>query len=87
MTIVIEDIELEQLIEKIASVDGVSVTKVLRDSLDALVKLRGVIDHKEALRERLAQLTREMDAISARTPPDPRSDNEILGYNEYGVWN
>jgi hypothetical protein len=41
---------------------------------------------KATLRERLSALAREFDAIPARIPSDARSDDEILGYNEQGVW-
>ena len=41
---------------------------------------------KPPLRERLAALAREVDAIPPRSPADTRSDNDILGYNEQGVW-
>jgi len=41
---------------------------------------------KPPLEERLRALAREADAIAAGVPVDPRSDDEILGYNEHGVW-
>jgi hypothetical protein len=58
---VIEDIKLEQLIEKIAKADGVSVTEVLQESLNSLITLRGVIDRKARLQECLAELKRGID--------------------------
>jgi hypothetical protein len=91
MAILIEDIELEKLAEKIANADGVSVTEVLREGLHFLIKLRGVIEHnvserKESLQECLATLISKVDAIPNRVQQNYQSDNEILGYNEYGVW-
>lgn len=86
MAIVIEDIQMEHLAKQIATAEGVSVTEVLRESLFSLAGLRGVIARKAPLRERLAALAREVDAIPARVPPAHRSDDEILGYNEHGVW-
>jgi len=39
-----------------------------------------------SLSERLAALARGVDALPPRVPRDTRSDDEVLGYNEYGVW-
>jgi hypothetical protein len=86
MTIMIEDAQMERLAEQIAVADGVSVTEVLRESLLSLAGTRGLAAHKTPLRERLARLAQEVDAIPPRTPPDTRSDDEVLGYNEYGAW-
>lgn len=84
MTIVIEDIQTEQLAQQIAQAEGVSVTEVVRESLLSLAGIRGLITKKPPLRDRLARLAREVDSI----PPskDNRSENDILGYNEHGVW-
>jgi hypothetical protein len=34
----------------------------------------------------LAALAKEVDAVPAPVPTDLRSDDEVLGYNEHGVW-
>jgi hypothetical protein len=86
MTILIEDTQMERLAEQIAVADGVSVTEVLRTSLLSLAGTRGLTSHKAPLRERLAKLAQEVDAIPPRTPSDTRSNDEVLGYNEYGAW-
>jgi antitoxin VapB len=86
MAIVIEDIQMERLAEQIAVAEGVSVTEVLRESLVSLAGLRGLTTRKAPLRERLAVLAREVDALPAHVPTDPHSDDEVLGYNEHGVW-
>ncbi|HRF74168.1 MAG TPA: type II toxin-antitoxin system VapB family antitoxin [Accumulibacter sp.] len=86
MAIVIEDIQMERLAEEIAVAEGVTVTEVLRESLLSLAGLRGLATRKAPLRERLAALAREVDAVPARVPADTRSDDEILDYNEHGVW-
>jgi antitoxin VapB len=85
MAIVIEDSQMESLARQIASAEGVSVDDVVRESLTSLAGLRGLTTGKAPLRERLAALAREVDAIPARIPPDTRGDGEILGYNEQGV--
>jgi hypothetical protein len=86
MAIVIEDIQMERLAEQIALAQGVSVTEVLRESLISLAGLRGLTTQKTPLRERLAALAREVDAVPAHVPTEPRSEDEVLGYNEHGVW-
>jgi len=86
MAIVIEDVELERLAERIASAEGVAVAEVVRESLLSLAGQRGVERRRAPLRERLAALAREVDAVPPRTPADTRSDDEILGYDEHGVW-
>ncbi len=86
MAVVIEDPELERLVERIASAEGVPVAEVLRESLLSFAGRRGVEAGRAPLRERLAALAREVDAVVSRTPLDTRSDDEILGYNEHGTW-
>ncbi|MCL2162170.1 MAG: type II toxin-antitoxin system VapB family antitoxin [Betaproteobacteria bacterium] len=86
MAIVIEDAQIERLAQQIAVAEGVTIDDVLRESLASLADLRGLPTQKTPLRERLAALAREVDALPPRTPADMRSDDEILGYNEFGVW-
>jgi hypothetical protein len=86
MALVIEDVQLERLAEQIAVAEGVSVAEVVRESLLSLAGLRGVAARKPPLRDRLTALAREVDAIPQRSPADTRSDNDILGYNELGIW-
>jgi len=86
MVIVIEDEQRERLAEQIAVAEGVSVTEVVRESLLSLAGLRGVAACKPPLRERLTALACEVDAVPPRSSADPRSDNDILGYDEHGVW-
>ena len=86
MAIVIDDVEIERLAKSIASLEGVPVTEVLRESLLSLAGLRGVPTQRQPLRERLAALAREVDAVPARVPAETRTDDEILGYGEHGAW-
>jgi hypothetical protein len=86
MAIVIEDAQMECLAQRIAAAEGVTIVDVLRESLTLLADLRGLPTQKAPLRERLAALAQEVDAIPPRIPADMRSDDEILGYNELGVW-
>lgn len=86
MAIVIDDAQMERLAEQIAVAEGVSVSEVLRESLLSLAGLRGVATRTAPLRERLAALAREVGAVPPRVPADTRSNDEILGYDEHGVW-
>jgi hypothetical protein len=85
MSIVIENPQIEGLAHRIAVLDGTSVEAVVCDSVLALAGRRGVVpENRPALRDRLAALAREVDAIPRGT--DPRSEDEILGYDERGQW-
>ena len=86
MAIVIEDLQMERLAQQLANAEGVTVAEVVRESLVSLADMRGIVANKQPLRERLAVLAREVDALPHRTPTDTRSDNDILGYNEHGTW-
>ena len=86
MAIVIEDLQMEQLAQQLANAEGVTVTEVVRESLLSLAGIRGLTAKKSSLRERLAALAAEVDALPHRSPADTRSDNDILGYNEHGIW-
>lgn len=86
MAIVIEDVQIERLAQTIASAEGVSVAEVVRESLLSLAGQRGMEAGRPALRERLAALAREVDAVPPRSLTDMRSDDEILGYDEHGAW-
>jgi len=86
MAIVIEDVQIERLAQQIAGAQGLSVADVVRESLLARACQPGVVADRPPLRERLAILAREVDAVPLRVPGDPRSESEILGYDEHGVW-
>lgn len=86
MTIVIEDRQMEQLAQQIAQAEGVSITEVVRESLLSLAGVRGVIAKKLPLRDRLARLAQEIDTLPPSTLKDNRSENDLLGYNEHGIW-
>ncbi len=86
MAIVIEDLQMEELAQQLAKAEGVTVEEVVRESLLSLAGIRGLTGKKPPLRERLAALAAEVDALPHRSPVDNRSDNDILGYDEYGIW-
>ena len=86
MSIVIEDASMQRLAEELAGAKGVTVAEVIREGLLSLAARRKAPAPKPPLRERLAVLAREVDAIPPRRPADTRGDEEILGYNEHGAW-
>lgn len=86
MALVIEDPQIEHLAQQIARAEGVSLTEVVRAGLLSLAEQRGVLARQPRLRQRLATLARELDAVPPPQRPDRRSDSEILDYNEHGVW-
>jgi antitoxin VapB len=81
MSIVIEDAAVESLARELAKSKGVSVADVVRGSLFSLAQKRGVAIRTAPLRERLAALAGEVDALPKRDLFNTRSDDEILGYN------
>jgi hypothetical protein len=85
MTIMIEDLQMERLAQQLATAEGVTVTEVVRESLLSLAGMRGLVTQKPPLRERLAALAREVDALPISSA-NGRNDNDILGYNEHGAW-
>ncbi len=84
MSLVLDDPETEAIARKLAAAQGVSVEEVVRESLVWLAGRRGIAANDRPLRDRLAALAREVDAV----PPsaDRRTTDEILGYDEHGQW-
>lgn len=79
MSIVIEDIQIERLAQQIAAAEGVRVVDVFRESLAVLADMRGLSTHEMPLRERLAILAREVDAIPPRAPAQALGADETPG--------
>lgn len=86
MSIVINDLQIERLAQQIAAAEGISVEDAVWESLVSLASRRGLAFDRQPLRERLAALAHEVDAIPAKIPPDNRTAEEILGYGERGLW-
>ena len=86
MAIVIEDLQMEQLAQQLATAEGVTVREVVRESLLSLAGIRGLTTKKPPLRERLSALAAEIDALPHQSTADNRSENDILGYDEHGIW-
>lgn len=86
MSIVIEDPHLERLAKELAAAEGTSIESVVRESLISLAGRRGVGVPDRPLRDRLAELAREVDALPKKSAEDRRTAEEVLGYDEHGQW-
>jgi hypothetical protein len=87
MSIVIDDPRLEQLVQELAAAEGTTVESVVRASLMFRAGRRGLaVVSDRPLRDRLADLAREVDALPAKVPADNRSAEAVLGYDVHGQW-
>ena len=87
MSIVIDDPRLERLAQELAAAEGTTVESVVRESLMSRAGRRGVaVVSDRPLRDRLADLAREVDALPAKVPADSRTAEAVLGYDDRGQW-
>jgi hypothetical protein len=86
MSIVIDDPRLEQLAQALAAAEGTTVESVVRESLMTRAGRRGLAVPERPLRDRLAELAREVDALPAKLPADSRTAEAVLGYDDHGQW-
>jgi hypothetical protein len=87
MSIVIDDPRLEQLAQELAAAEGTTVESVVRESLMSRAGRRGLtVTSARPLRDRLADLAREVDALPAKVPADDRTVEAVLGYDDHGQW-
>lgn len=85
MTIMIEDRYTERLVQQLANAQGVSMSEVVREGVMALAKMRGMAPAQAPLRERLAKLALEIQALP-KVVQNTLPDDVILGYDEQGQW-
>ena len=86
MALNIKSAETDRLARELAALTGESiteaVTRALEQRLDQELRERAVVR-----RERLKALMEEVRQRTAKLPVlYPRSDDEILGYNEFGTF-
>jgi antitoxin VapB len=81
MALNIKSRETEQVVRELAKRTGLSITEAVHQA--AAEKLRAIEADKEARKAALRAIIER-----ARTIPnlDPRTDNEILGYNDKGTF-
>lgn len=60
---------------------------VVRESLMSRAGRRGfAVVPERPLRDRLAELAREIDALPVKVPADSRTAEAVLGYDDRGQW-
>jgi antitoxin VapB len=85
MAITIRSAEADQLARELASLTGESITEAVTNALRERLRRRRAVG-QPTRRKRLAALRALRAATAGREPADPRSDDEILGYNEFGAF-
>lgn len=84
MTLNIKDPLTDKLARKLAARTGASLTVAVRGAIEDKLKLQDMKDEKKqkSLAERVKRIQEEMRALPTLTD---KTDDEIMGYNEYGV--
>jgi antitoxin VapB len=85
MAITIRSPEADRLARELASLNGESITEAVTNALRERLTRRRAVD-RVTRRKRLAALRAMRAAAAGQQPADPRSDDEILGYNEFGTF-
>jgi hypothetical protein len=81
--------EVEQLAHLVAIKTGKTADVVVKEAIEAQALAAGVILARprrtpEEIERRVKEIA---ERVSALPILDTRNDDEILGYNEHGVWN
>lgn len=82
MRVEIDDPEFDQVVKELAAATGepenISLKIAVKERLDRVTHRRG--------REFLERIREIQDRVAAMPELDPRPADEIIGYNEYGVF-
>jgi antitoxin VapB len=85
MALNIKSAETDRLARELAALTGESITEAVTKALE--LRLEREQRERKASREQLRARLTEIAERAARYPVlDPRSDDEILGYNEWGTF-
>ena len=79
MTLHIKNPEADRLARELAEVTGEPVEDAVANAL------RDQLARKKEIARKLAAIREIQERVAALPILDPRSDDEILGYNEHGV--
>jgi len=81
--------EVEQLARLVAIKTGKTPDAVVKEAVEAQALAAGVaVTRKHRSAEEIERKVKEIaERVAAMPLLDTRSDDEILGYNEHGVWN
>ena len=82
MALNIKDPRVHELARRLAEHRGTSLTTAVRQSLEEALATTGPQPQRDARRERLDAIGRHCAALPVH---DPRSTNEIIGYDEHGL--
>lgn len=85
MAISIEDVEASRLAHELAALTGEDVEEAVTRALAMRLEHERRVQRvsREALRAQLREIAERASKLPVL---DPRSDDEILGYNEYGTF-
>ena len=82
MAILIKDQEADSLIRKLSARTGESITETVKKAVTERLERTPMSEQEIALRkQRIAEILAEFDALPTL---DPRTPDEIIGYNEHG---
>jgi antitoxin VapB len=82
MAISIKSMEVERLAREIASKTGESMTGAIKTSLEERLERLRIQRRSDLLLSQLQEILRRVDALPIL---DPRSPDEIVGYDEHGL--
>ena len=82
MAISIKSMEVERLAREIASKTGESMTGAIKTSLEERLERLRMQRRSDLLLSQLQEILRRVDALPIL---DPRSPDEIVGYDEHGL--
>jgi antitoxin VapB len=86
MALNIKSAETDRLARELAELTGESITEAVNKALQVRL-LQERRERDVVRRERLKEALDEIRRRTSRLPVlDPRSDDEILGYNEFGTF-
>jgi antitoxin VapB len=85
VAITIKSPEANRLAHELAAATGESITEAVTNALRERLERHRVVDQATRQR-RLTALHALRAAVAGREVVDCRSDDEILGYNEYGTF-
>jgi antitoxin VapB len=85
MAITIRSSEADRLAQELAAVTGESITDAVTNALRERLERHRVVD-SAARQRRAAALQAIRTALAGKEVLDHRSDDEILGYNERGIF-
>ena len=83
MSVLIKDPETDGLIREVAARTGETMTQAVRTAMR--VRLASLPEPKRAGRLDMAKIDAFLAEIAACRIDDPRTDDEIIGYDENGV--